>query len=86
MEKETQIRGWLNVNAVDTNGEVLLQDNKCPIVACLDTSDKRYTAIVVSIIVPKEHIGSVLAGLESSIGTCAASLTLDRVPSLMEQA
>ena len=73
-------RGTIQVSGMYKSGEVFMQDVSCPFKASQSGIHKGYILIDIQLAIPKGQADAVLAGLESG-----ADLTLDGVPSLLEQ-
>lgn len=81
MKIQPNCKGFIQVTGVYNNGDTFLQEKSLPFTASLLPIPIAGMEIIeIKLAVPKEHAESFLAGLESG-----ADLTLDGVPSLLEQ-
>ena len=72
--------GIIQVSGIHRDGEIFLDNKKCPFKAEFKETVRGVTMIAITLAVPAKQAGSVLAGLASG-----ADLTLDNVPTLIEQ-
>lgn len=72
--------GLIQVTGIYKNGDTFIEDKKCPFRATVQKNMGINTVIGISLVVPTKMVDSILAGLESG-----ADLTLDNVPTLVEQ-
>jgi len=74
-------KGFVRLSGVYQSGEIFLQDKFCPMTASPGDSKGSLRAINIQVWVPREHVGSILAGLDKG----ETDLTIDTVPTLMDQ-
>jgi hypothetical protein len=74
------IKGLLQVTGVYKDGEIFLDNQRCPFQAQLGPKVNSAPTIQITLVVPAANVSSVLAGLAAG-----GDLTLDNVPSLLEQ-
>jgi hypothetical protein len=78
--------GWIGISgSYKGSGRIFMQDKKCPLTIAVGDTNKGFTKLEITLVVPKEHASSIVAGLTKPLTECSADLTMDNILELVEQ-